>query len=327
VVKLYFGEAVGLLMKTLPFVWLRLVSYLVFGLVLTLYFAALFGIAWLLGSLWAPLGVIVFVAAAGGAWGMMNWASKYYFYLLKAAHTAVMTEFIVHGRGPAGSQVAYGKAQVMNRFKDTSIMFAVDSLLDGIVDAFNRQFANIAQVVPIPGMDSLVAIVQRIAKYATTFVDEAILSRAYRQQESNVWRVAQDGVILYAQAWKPILANAVVLALLSYAEFLVFLIVLSLPALVLGTLLPALSTTLGISALVLAWMLKLAIADALSLAATLVAYHRATEGMVPSPEWKARLETASDKFRELTRKAAVAVTPEPAPAAESTAPIVAPEAL
>lgn len=301
--QLYLGEAVKLLLKTTPILWVRIGSYAVLGLGLLLYFAVVGGIAWLLGQLWSVLGIIVLIAAFGGALGIVRWVTRYYFYLLKAAHAAVMTEYIVHGRGPEGSQIQYGKQQVTDRFKDTSIMFAVDQLLDGIVKSFNRSFARFTRILPIPGLDSLTAFIQRVSKFATTYIDEAILTRAYKEREPNVWQVAQDGVILYAQCWKPILANAVVLTLLSYVEFFAFLVVLALPALAVGALIPALKVPLGIGVLVGAWMLKLAVADAYALAATLLAYHRSTEGMTPDPTWQARLEQASDAFQELKEKA------------------------
>jgi len=219
-VKFYFGEAIGLIMKTLPFIWVRLGSYLLLGIGLGLYFGAIASIAWLLAKLWEPLGIIIFIAAFVGAIGIVSWVSRYYFYLLKAGHTAVMTEFIVYGKGPEGNQIAYGKKQVTDRFRDTSIMFGIDALLNGIVKAFTRTFARIVGVLPIPGIDSLSSIVQRVAIMSTTYIDEAILSRAYAKREQNVWKVAQDGVVLYAQAWQPILANAVVLALISFVEFI-----------------------------------------------------------------------------------------------------------
>jgi len=50
-------------------------------------------------------------------------------------------------------------------------------------------------------------------------------------------------------------------------------------------------------------MIKLAVMDAFSMAATLIAYHRTTEGLEPSPEWKTKLEGVSSKFGELGRKA------------------------
>jgi hypothetical protein len=139
-------------------------------------------------------------------------------------------------------------------------MFAIDQVLDGVVKAFNRTFTNVTDFLPLPGMDSLQQFVRRVSRFATTYIDEAILTRAYAQDEQNVWAVAKDGGILYAQAWKPILANAVALTLLSYVEFLVFLVILGVPAVAVGALIPSLKLALGIAVLLGAWMLKLAVA-------------------------------------------------------------------
>ena len=323
--KIYLGEAIGLVLKTLPIVWVRLGSYLVLGLGLGVYAAVFFGIGWLLGQLWAPLGFVVFLVALGGAFWVVDLAGKYWFHLLRAAHTAVMTEFITTGRGPATGQLAYGRQQVMSRFADTSILFGVGLLVDGVVKFVVRTFTRIASILPVPGVDSLGKFLERVATMSTTYVDEAILSRAYAKREQNVWSVARDGVVLYAQAWKPILANAVVLALLSYAEFVLFLVLLGLPALGIAAVAPALGPALGIAALIGAWMLKLALSDAVSLAATLLAYHRATEDMEPNAEWVAKLEGASDKFRELGRKAAAGFGAGQREAGEQPAPATAGE--
>jgi hypothetical protein len=305
--KLYFGEALDLLRKTLPFIWVRLGSYTVLFAALGVYFAVAGGLGWLLGRLWEPLGLIVFLIAIGGGFGLVRWASRYYFYLLKAAHTAVLTEFIVHGQAPAANQIAYGRQQVTERFRDTSVMFAVDVLVDGAVKAAVRTFARIAGLLPIPGLDSLTKLLERVAVASTTFIDEAVLSRAYAKREQNVWKVAHDGVILYAQAWRPILTNAVALTLIGYVEYVLFVVVLALPALAIAAAFPAAGPMLAILVLMGAWMIKLAVADAFALAATLVAYHRTTENLTPNPEWKAKLEGASEKFKELGRKAAAAV--------------------
>jgi hypothetical protein len=305
--KLYLGEALGLLAKTLPFIWIRLGSYALLGLGLAVYFGVVGGLAWLLGQLWAPLGVILFLIAIGGGFGIVRWVTRYYFYLLKAAHTAVMTEFIVHGKGPDGGQVAYGRAAVTERFKDTSIMFAVDVLVDGIVKRIIRTVVRVASILPIPGVDSLGKLLERVALASSTYVDESILSRAYARREQNVWAVAHEGVVLYAQAWKPIVANAVVRTLISYVEFGLLLVVFALPALAIGAVLPAAGPFLAVLVVIAAWMVKLAVADAWSLAATLLAYHRTTHDMTPDPEWVARLEGMSDKFKELGRKAQEAV--------------------
>lgn len=302
--KIYLGEAISLVMKTLPIVWVRLGSYLLLGLGLGIYAAIFGGIGWLLSKLWMPLGIILFIAALGGVFWIVDLAGKYWFHLLRAAHTAVLTEFITTGKGPSGSQLEHGRKQVMSRFTDTSILFGVGLLVDGVVKFVVRTFTRVASILPVPGMDSLGKFLQRVATMSTTYVDEAILSRAYARREQNVWAVAREGVVLYAQAWKPILANAVVLALLSYAEFVIFLLILGLPALAIGAVVPSMGPALGLAALIGAWMLKLALSDAVSLAATLLAYHRTTADMEANAEWVAKLDGASDKFRELGQKAA-----------------------
>ena len=311
-VKLYLREAIGLIVKTMPFIWIRLGSYALLGLGLAVYLAVAGGVAWLLGQALSLLGIIVFLIALGGAWVLVQWAQRYFFYLLQAAHIAVMTEYIVYGQAPKGSQVQYGKQQVQERFRDTSIMFAVDEIIDGVVQGINRSFAQLTQILPIPNLENLNAIVERVSKFATTYIDEAILSRAYQHREQNVWAVAQDGVILYAQAWKPVLANAVALTVINYLEMAVVLVILGVPAIILGALIPvaAIRTLLGVLVLVGVWMFKLAVSDAYAMAATLLAYHRSTEDMEPNPEWQERLTGISDQFRNLCDRAANAVSGE-----------------
>ena len=192
--KLYLGEAIGLIGKTMPFIWVRLGSYLLLGLGLGAWFAVVGALAWVLGSLWAPLGWIVFILAIGGAWGIVRWVTKYYFYLLEAAHTSVLTEFIVTASGPSGTQIGYGREQVTDRFRDTSILFAVDQLVDGVTKSFVRSFVRIVDILPIPGVDTLGKLLQRVTLRSTTYVDESILSRAYQEREPNVWKTAHDGV-------------------------------------------------------------------------------------------------------------------------------------
>jgi outer membrane biosynthesis protein TonB len=114
-------------------------------------------------------------------------------------------------------------------------------------------------------------------------------------------------VILYAQAWKPILTNALVLTLIGYVEFVIFLLILAAPAFAFAAAFPAMAPVAAIMAFAGAWLLKLALADPFAMAATLLAYHRSTAGMEPDPEWKAKLEGASTKFQELGRKAVESV--------------------
>jgi len=317
-IKLYLKEAIGLMRKTMPFIWIRLGTYALLGLGLAVYLAVAAGIAWLLGQALSWLGVIVFIVALGGAWALVQWAKRYFFYLLQAAHIAVMTEYIVYGQGPQGSQIKYGRQQVKARFRDTTLMFAVDQIIDRIVQRMNCTFAQLIRIMPLPDFksfnqfDNFNKLVTQVSKFATTYIDEAILSRAYQYREANIWSVAEDGIILYAQSWKPVLANAAALTILNYLEMIVVLMVLGIPAIILGAIIPvtAIRTLLGVLVLVGVWMFKLAISDAYAMAVTLLAYHRSIEGIEPNPDWKERLAGVSKDFRQLYDRSASAVSGE-----------------
>ena len=138
-------------------------------------------------------------------------------------------------------------------------------------------------------MDSLGKFLQRVAALSTTYVDEAILPRAYQYREQNAGgRQGGRGPVRPVVEAHP--ANAVVLCPAQLRG------VRDLPHH------PAARrcyrggcrawTRAGVAALIGAWMLKLALSDAVSLAATprVPPRHRRRE---PNAEWVAKLEGAS----------------------------------
>ena len=56
---LYLRDALGLLLKTTPILWVRIGSYALLGLGLLVYAAVVGGLAWLLSQLWGVLGLLV----------------------------------------------------------------------------------------------------------------------------------------------------------------------------------------------------------------------------------------------------------------------------
>ena len=80
---------------------------------------------------------------------------------------------------------------------------------------------------------ALAALPASRAFASATPADGAIASEAWAGVHAlaeNVWAIASDGVLLYAQAWKPILINATALTLLSYLQFIIVLVILAIPA-------------------------------------------------------------------------------------------------
>jgi hypothetical protein len=174
-----------------------------------------------------------------------------------------------------------------------------------VIKAFTRTVYNIARMLPGDTMEQVARVVNRVIINATTYIDEAVLARSFIREGVPVWVNARDGVVLYGMVWKPLLANAIALMVISYLPFIVAFLIFALPV---GLLLSIFSGSLAgwslIFTLILAFMIKLAVGDAFAMTAMISAYHRHTQSLKPDPEMAARLDSVSDKFKELKTRAA-----------------------
>lgn len=303
--SLQIGQAIRLVMRTAPILLTRLGIAFVFWLVAAVYLALALGLAYLLAQVWTPIGIIFGLIALGATIPLYNLAYRYVFFLVKAAHIAVISELLTRGKLPPGSnQLQWGKEQVQNRFGEVSVMFLVDELVDGVVRAFTNTVYQLANWLPGDSLRTLAQVVNRIIRYATSYIDEAILARAFWTRHTSVWQSAQDGLVLYAMVWKPLLANAVALMVLSYVPFIVAFILFVAPV---GALLFLISPQLAgwavLFALALAFFVKLALGDAFAMTAMVAAYLRETADLEPDPAISAQLDRVTDKFGELKRRA------------------------
>jgi len=303
--SLQLGTAFNLLMRTLPIILVRLGVTIAFWLVALIYLGVTGGVAWLIGQAISIVGVILFFVAIAAMVPLYNLAYRYVFFMIKAAHIAVVSELLVRGNLPDGTnQLSWGKERVTERFGETNVMFVVDELVNGVVTAFTRTVYSVASWLP-GDLRSVVRILNQIIRFAMNYIDEAILARSFYSNHDNVWANARDGLVLYGMTWKPILKTAVALMALSYVPFIVVFLVFSAP---LGLLLSLISTTIAgwslLITLLLAWMVKVAVGDAFAMIAIVAVYQRETDGLEPDPQMAARLESVSSKFVELKKKAA-----------------------
>ena len=133
--KLHFGEAWSILMKTLPCVIVRMVVYGIVGICAALYL----GILLLMTKVFGGAGGILFLIGLAILFGILKLVQRYVLYLIKAGHIAVITAFIQNGELPENTgQIEYGKRVVTDLFKEVSVLFAVDKLVSGTIKAFNR---------------------------------------------------------------------------------------------------------------------------------------------------------------------------------------------
>jgi hypothetical protein len=322
-----FTKSVGAILRTLPFIVLRLVVYL--GIALAYVFAtgtgALLGFG--IGHFWHSPD-----APAGGAfWGgligfglvsaMLYLAREYLLYLVKAAHIAVLVEILDGKPIPAGQgQIGYGAGFVKTHFAETSILFGVDQIVKGVLRVITGTLNVITAFLPIPALQTLVRFAEAVIRMSLTYVDEIILAYLIRTRTTNPWDGARDALILYAQNYKHFLKNAVWLSLFMWGTTLVIFLVLLAPA---GAVAYLVHGNAGVwtfaFAVIFALALKKALLEPLAIYSLMQVYFKTIEGQTPDPEWSARLNSASRHFRELGQKAGAWVPRPTAPPPSSPA--------
>lgn len=310
--KKAFSTAVGLTRRTMPFLLLNLLVYGLFFLGTVLWLGIFGGIAFVTAERIPLVAIIAFIIGVGGPWPLIRLFRRYILYMVQGAHIAVSTKLLLEGSIPEGKgQVEYGRERVKELFRDVSILFLLDRLIDGTVRTFTRSFVRIVDMLPLGGaMSSVARIGATIINRSLSYVDEAILSYAVAKDQPNVWRSGRHGLILYAQAYKPILGTAVRIWLLGRLFWLAALLLIGVPGILLTlAVVPTMEMQfliqiiVVVAALILASMLEKAIFEPFAMIYTLTAYHRAIDGLEVNAVWDRRLQNVSKRFRELVGKA------------------------
>jgi hypothetical protein len=301
-------DAMRAVLRTVPFVVLRLVVYV--GIALTLMLTTGFGagVGYTIGRMSHSHNGALWGGIAGFALviGLLRLAREYILYLVKAGHIAVLVELYDGNPVPGGEgQIRYGAQFVRNHFAESSVLFGVDLIIKAVLRALINMVNRIAMFLPIPGLAPLLRFGEAVVRTSLTYVDELILAYLIRSRTSNPWATARDGLILYAQNYKHFLKNALWLWLFLWAITVAIFAVLLAPAFAFAAALPGHNVWWGIGfALALAWALKTALLEPLAIAALMQVFFKTIEGQRPDPQWEDRLNTASARFRELGEKAA-----------------------
>ena len=307
-----FGKAVGMVLRTMPFILLRLAVYLGIGVAYMFAVGAGavvgYGFGHFAGGSEGPEG--------GAFWGgligfglvsaALYLAREYILYLVKAAHIAVLVELYDGHAIPDGQgQLAYGAKVVKTHFAESSVLFGVDQIIKGVLRAFFGTINFLTAFLPIPALQSLMRLAESIVRMSLTYVDEIILAYLIRTRTANPWETAKDGLILYAQNYKHFLKNAVWLSVFLWLVTAAIFIVLIGPAAALLALVPGHYFAWGFAfAFIFAWGLKAALLEPVAIVCLMQVYFKTIEGQKPDPEWEARLDSVSKRFRELAAKAA-----------------------
>jgi len=304
------NTAIGLVLKTLPYALVRFGILVAFTVATIIWYIITFGGAaflvskvTLMGYIWAIGGIVIY----GWAWWFVI---RYFLYLLKAGHIAVLTELITKNSIANGEKgmFQYGTEVVKSRFGQVNAMFALDLLIHGVVRAFNRSLDFIAGLLPIPGLSSVMSIVNSVIYAATTYIDETMFSYNLARGDDNPWRSSKDGLIYYAQNAREVLKTGVWIVILDKALSVAVWVVMLVPALVITYLLPASLAAWGgtfviVTAILFAANVRGAFLKPLFLTMVMIKFHVSVENQSINETWDDRLTSTSKKFQEIKDKA------------------------
>ena len=307
--------AIAVMLRSLPYAIARFGVLLGTSVATLLWLAIAFGgAAWLgshiasiFGWIWAITCLLVF----SFVWGTML---RYLLHLIDCGHVAVLTELITKGEVGNGteSMFAYGKRVVIARFGQETVLFGLNALVRGIVENFHRTLDWIADLLPIPGMESIASLINIVMKAVTRYLDKVIFSYNLARNDEDPWRSSREGLVYYAQNAKPVLKTAiwsvVLERVLSFALWLVLLVPAGLITLALPHALREMGGVMTVLvALLLVGPLRAAFVKPLFLIMMIVRFHSVVEGQPINPEWDARLAAISERFRTLGSDAAAAM--------------------
>lgn len=307
----------NLLKQTTPFIWMRLLIYMLFAVGSVIFLVILVGISALLLKWFGDssgIVIVMVIVAIGVLFSFYRLLERYILYLLKAAHIAVLVELIDQGSVPDGKgQIEYGKERVKAMFGTASVFFAVDQLVASAVKQIHRWLMRLGNLFgAIPGAKVVINLASMVLGIALNYIDEAVLSRVMKHKkdnpESNVWQTSADGVVLYAQSWKGMIGAAAGVALFSIALSVASFLITLFPLLALVKLMYSdgnsfLGVLAFISALSISTAVKKAFVDPVATITMIRAYHTRTAGVEPSIDLRGKMLAISGKFKDLVNRA------------------------
>jgi hypothetical protein len=316
-------SAFGLLLRTLPYALIRFAVLLTFSLACIIWVVVTLGGSVWLGAHVAPaFGWVWFLSGVLLAGWFWMASLRYFLHLIECGHVAVLTQLIVHGRVGNGteSMFQYGRRIVTEHFGQVNVLFAMNLLVRGVLNAFHRTLDWIAGELPIPGLGAIANLLTAILRAATRYMDKVILSYNLARNDENPWNGARDGVVYYCQNAKPILRTAAWIVVLELALSIILWLLLLGPAAAITVMLPHAAGGMGVLSVIIAVVFALSARGAfvkpLFLIMIMVRFHTAIEGQPIRQDWVARLDQLSNRFRTLGQKAQTytqATPPNPAP--------------
>lgn len=301
------SKAISLFFQTSVFLPVRLLLGL--GAVLGLVLAVTVGLAVeksLLGpDVTSGLGTVI-----GLGLGLALWATGrltlrgLILARIRLPHVAAVGEVMdAEGQVYGHEQISRARLTVRRRLGGAGALFRLERLLHQVVLGIASLVDDGVHADRTPATSGLRAFVRRLLRHlAADALTEAVVSHALRAPEENGWDNAHDGSVLLAQNAQHVLNRTGWIVLGGWVLALGLFALFVQPMAVLAGAITPLDAPGGLSvalALGLAYVLKVAIIDAVTLALVLQIFAAATRDQQPNAEWRGLLAHGLPAFRKL----------------------------
>lgn len=302
-----FMKPSAIVLKTLPFMLIRLAAYLVFFIGMCIY---AFIVVKIIGAI-NPRGffaVLLVIGASGGGWAIYRFIREYITYMIKAAHVAVIADLAVNGSVPDGfSMYQYGVQKVKKFFVASNALFVLDRLMSAAVRQIQRALGGIGSLLSfIPGIKGVVNALNKFVDIILNYVDECIMAYIFLHEGQNVWKSACDGTVLYVQNWKTVLKTGAKIMIFIIVFYLLFFFVFE--GLFTNMIIdiayddPGMALVAYILTFLFVTVLKWSIVDPIIMTYMMCGYLKVAYGAQPSYDLYGKLEGMSKKFKEMLGK-------------------------
>lgn len=284
----------------MAFCWLKLALGLLDVFIGAVLFAIMMGIAWMTDS--GEIGAVMLIIWIC-VWGAIHWIIKHYVaYLLKAGHVAAIAQSFKDGKVPS-NPVTTGKDMVKERFATSNVYFLVDKLVAGAVKQLQRVLGRVTSLLGnLPGGGAIQTVGNMFIDISLGYIDECCLGYVFYHPEQNVYKSSADGVVVYAQNWKPLLKDG---AKTTFVVLLTVFAVTLLAFALVGGLFRLLDWNMLVAVLLsflVAMAVKRAFVDSWILVKMMSTYFKAAETTIITYDLYGKLRNLSGRFRELFDK-------------------------
>jgi hypothetical protein len=306
--KGHLRQALGLMVRTRPFLLARLAVYGVFFFA-TVGFTATFVLLMRVYGDSAVLQLLILAIAAAIYLLGRRYLARHLMYGGHAPHVQAMVDSLKGEALPRGNaQIELAMRQVDEQYPETTRVIRLEWLVGRVLREARHVVLQPGELRPLPGFRKLGRVGALIGWVALKNVRHAVFGYTLWTGQRNIWLSAKRGLLLYADAAAS-LSTSAIRVLLTGVLFGLTLLALALWAgwglvqmgnaegpLILFAILAGLAKAV--------WVIKTALFDPLGLAWMLSVFVRHAES-TPSvdAEWSDRMSESSRRFRELSETA------------------------